>query len=122
MSTGALVLALFAACGTPAVARAAAAPAVPREVAPAAVEDRWLAEDKLRHFALSFAATGMAYGSGRLALEPDRARSAAAGLALLLGLGKELADAGRGDPFSLKDLAWDAAGVALGYFFAQRIH
>lgn len=114
MSPGALVLAVAAACATPAVTQEVAAPAP--------VHDRWLAEDKLRHFAMSFAATGMGYGAGRLALEPDRARGAAVGLALLLGVGKELADAGRGDPFSLKDLAWDAAGVALGFLFAQRIH
>lgn len=88
-------------------------------VAPAA--DRWIAEDKARHFALSFAATSMAYGGARLALDPQPGRRAAAGVALLLGVGKELVDLRNGGPFSLKDLAWDAAGVALGSLLAQQI-
>lgn len=97
-----------------------AAPAPAPGLAPPAA-DRWLAEDKGQHFAMSFAVTSMAYGGGRLALDPGPARLAAASLAVTLGVGKELVDARRGDPFSLKDLAWDAAGVALGYMFAQRI-
>lgn len=101
---------------------AASGPGAPgRAVPPPPPADRWLAEDKLQHFAMSFAATEMAYGGARLRLEPGPARSAAVELALLLGLGKELADVRSGSPFSLKDLAWDAAGVALGYTFAQRI-
>lgn len=84
-------------------------------------EDRWLAEDKGRHFAMSFAVTGMGYGAARLATSPTAARSAAAGVAVLLGIGKEIVDARQGRTFSLKDLAWDAAGVALGYIFVQRI-
>ena len=83
--------------------------------------DRWIAEDKARHFALSFAATSMAYGGARLGLDPGPGRRAAAGVALLLGLGKELVDLRNGGPFSLKDLAWDAAGVALGSLLAQQI-
>ncbi|MGK7313593.1 MAG: hypothetical protein ACN0LA_15370 [Candidatus Longimicrobiales bacterium M2_2A_002] len=83
--------------------------------------DRWIAEDKVRHFALSFAATSMAYGGARLGLDPGPGRRAAAGLALLLGVGKELVDLRNGGRFSLKDLAWDAAGVALGSLLAQQI-
>lgn len=94
----------------------------PEVVSPPAVHDPWIAEDKVQHLAMSFAATGMAYGGGRLALDPTPARSMAAGVGLALGIGKELVDARRGGPFSLKDLAWDAAGVALGYVFVQRIH
>ena len=83
--------------------------------------DRWVAEDKAQHFAMSFAATGMAYGAARSLFEPGTARPVALSLAGLLGVGKEVADALRGRPFSLKDLAWDAAGVALGYAFVQQI-
>lgn len=83
--------------------------------------DRWLAEDKARHFAMSFAVTGMGYGAARLMAEPAPARSAAAGLAVLLGIGKEVVDAHQREQFSLKDLVWDAVGVALGYTFVQRI-
>ncbi len=83
--------------------------------------DRWLAEDKGRHFAMSFAVTGMGYGAARMALDPAPARSAAAGFAMLLGIGKEIVDAHQSEMFSLKDLVWDAAGVALGYTFVQQI-
>lgn len=84
-------------------------------------QDRWIAEDKARHFALSFAATSMAYGGARLRLDPGPGRRTAAAVALLLGVGKELVDVRNGGPFSLKDLAWDAAGVALGSLLAQQI-
>lgn len=83
--------------------------------------DRWLAEDKVRHFAMSFAVTGMAFGGARVMLDAAAARNTAVAFAALLGVGKELMDARRGGPFSLKDLAWDAAGVALGYSFVQHI-
>ncbi len=63
----------------------------------------------------------MAYGGARLRLDPGPGRRAAVGVALLLGVGKELVDVRNGGPFSLKDLAWDAAGVALGSLLAQQI-
>ena len=107
-----LILALGG-CAVP-VARAA----IP---VPEPAADRWVAEDKAQHFAMSFAITSMTYGAARSALPPDPARGTAAGLAILLGVGKELTDAAAGDRFSLKDLAWDAAGVALGLVFTQRI-
>lgn len=89
--------------------------------AAAPAEDRWIAEDKLRHFALSFAATQMGYGGARFALEPDPAVAAAAAAAVGLGVAKEVRDLRLGGPFSLKDLAWDGAGVALGVFLVRRV-
>lgn len=85
------------------------------------VEDRWLAEDKLRHFTLSFAATQMAYGGASLVLDREPAIAAAATVAIGLGIAKEVRDVRADGPFSLKDLAWDAAGVALGVGLARRI-
>ena len=78
-----------------------------------AAPDPWLAEDKIQHFTLSAAATTIGYGGARLALEPEGALVAAGATALGLGLAKELKDVRGGGPFSLKDLVWDAAGVAL---------
>lgn len=106
-----------------------ASPAVPAEprttpapLDPAApTEDRWLAEDKLQHFALSFAATQMGYGGARFALDREPAVAVAATVAVGLGLAKEVRDVRAGGPFSLKDLAWDAAGVALGVLFVRRV-
>lgn len=111
-----VVLGVLIACAPAAGVRGAG----PAELDPGPA-DRWVAEDKAQHMALSFAATGMAYGAGRLAMSPPDARATAAGLALALGLGKEIADTRSGGGFSLKDLAWDIAGIALGYTFAQRM-
>lgn len=88
---------------------------------PSIPEDRWLAEDKLRHFALSFAATEMTYGGARLILDHDAALPAAAATALALGIAKELRDQRAGGPFSLRDLAWDLAGVAAGVALVHNI-
>jgi uncharacterized protein YfiM (DUF2279 family) len=76
--------------------------------------DAWFAEDKLRHFAMSFATTAFAYAGVRPALDPDAALIVAGTAALLAGIGKELHDARAGSTFSLKDMTWNAAGVALG--------
>lgn len=94
----------------------------PQDTVPAPhAPDRWLAEDKLKHFTLSFAAAQMSYGGARIVLDRDAALPTAAGTALLLGLAKEVRDVHAGGRFSLKDLAWDAAGVALAVAFARRI-
>lgn len=98
------------------------APAPVQDTTSRAAPDQWLAEDKLQHFALSFAATQMTYGAARAVSEPGTAAPAAAGAALALGFAKEIADVRRGEPFSLKDLAWDAAGVALGFLFVRQIN
>lgn len=98
-------------------AEASRPPLIQQPVAP----DRWLAEDKLRHFFLSFAATGIGYGAARTALERDTARPAAVGAALASGLWKEWRDRRAGGPFSAKDLVWDALGVALGALLVSEI-
>lgn len=111
MSPCVLVLGVLVGCAAPDPTPGATLPS----------PDRWLAEDKLQHFAMSFAATGMVYGATRAALERSAARAVAVGTAGALGIGKELVDFRRGGPFSLKDLVWDAVGVALGYAFVQQI-
>ena len=95
------------------------APAPPSD--PGVPVDAWLAEDKLRHFALSFAATEMAYGGARLGLDHEQAVPAAAAAAFVLGLAKEVRDTRGGGAFSLKDLTWDLAGVALGVALVRKI-
>jgi uncharacterized protein YfiM (DUF2279 family) len=109
-----LVLGVLVGCG-------GGAPPADGALLPAAGEDRWLAEDKLRHFGMYFAATGFAYGGARFLVEPDVARLAAAAAALAAGVGKEIHDVRAGYGFSLKDLAWDAAGVALGLALVRNI-
>ena len=81
--------------------------------------DRWLAMDKFWHFSASFATVGAAYhlSANRIKLPSPWPTSLALGGTLTLGVSKELSDlAGPSKHFSWKDLAADAAGIAVGYF------
>ena len=77
--------------------------------------DPWFAPDKALHCSISAGLAGLGYGSAALFTEDRRLRVVAgAGLALTLGIAKELADlAGLGRP-SWKDLTWDLIGTATG--------
>jgi uncharacterized protein YfiM (DUF2279 family) len=88
----------------------------PAVVAPSSDTNRdpWLGEDKLRHFSMSFATTAFAYAAARPALDPGHARFAAGSAAIAAGIGKEIHDARAGRWFSLRDMAWNLAGVATG--------
>lgn len=76
--------------------------------------DRWLASDKVRHFAIS----GYAYSVSHAILQYARVDSpaltagAAAG-AVIAGFGKEFLDRRRGGRISARDLVWDGAGAVL---------
>lgn len=77
--------------------------------------DRWFAEDKFQHFFLSMAITNLSYGTARLVGIDRGPATVAAGLtAGAAGIGKEIWDGRQGGHFSLKDLAWDGAGIATG--------
>jgi len=77
--------------------------------------DRWFAEDKARHFFLSFAVTNFSYGTARLfGLDHGTAALTAGLTAGAAGVGKELYDRSRGGRFSTRDLVWDGAGIATG--------
>jgi uncharacterized protein YfiM (DUF2279 family) len=78
----------------------------------ASQRDDWIAEDKARHFLLSFAVTGYAFAGARaIGVDRDAALPLSILAAGLAGLGKELYDRRRGWGFSVRDLAWDAAGI-----------
>jgi uncharacterized protein YfiM (DUF2279 family) len=83
--------------------------------------DAWLAQDKLRHFTMSFASTAFAYGVARTTLDPDPAVALAGGAALAAGIGKEIHDARRGRLASPRDMAWNVAGVIVGLVFVHQI-
>lgn len=105
-----------------AVVRGPSLAAGPSVALPSRQADRWIAEDKLRHFSMSFAITAMGYGFGRTVLPAVAARTAAGAAAIGAGIGKEVHDRRAGRWFSFKDLTWDAAGVALGLTLAHQIH
>ena len=78
--------------------------------------DRWIGEDKLKHFFTSFAATAISASAARLVgMDARTAAWAGAGAGGALGVWKEIRDAatpaGRA---SFRDLVWDGAGVAAG--------
>lgn len=83
--------------------------------------DAWIAEDKLQHFAMSFGVTAFSYAAARTALDPDAARLTAGIAGLVAGVGKEIYDVRQGEHFSVRDLVWDVAGIALGLAFVHQI-
>ena len=82
-----------------------------------ALPDEWLARDKAMHVGASFLLTlsGQYVLTDKAGLPDARALPVAAGSALALGLLKEVADSRRPNHphFCWRDLAADAAGVAL---------
>ena len=75
--------------------------------------DRWIGEDKVKHFLASFVVTSFSASGARAAgLDPGASVWVGAGVGVGVGAWKELRD--RGVPsatFSLRDAAWDLAGV-----------
>lgn len=83
----------------------------------AAVEDRWLAADKAKHFLASALLTGAAHWimHYRLDRRVSLSRSAGAAFAFSLGLAKEVRDLySRKHYFSWKDLLADCLGIIAG--------
>lgn len=74
----------------------------------------WFAQDKLKHFLMSFAATGFAYGGMRV-VGLSRKPALAGGALAALGAGtvKELSDRAAGRHFSGKDMVWNCLGIAV---------
>jgi putative lipoprotein len=78
-------------------------------------DDPWTSQDKLLHYGVSAGIASGGYVAGAIVFD-ERAYALATGatLAVIAGVGKELADlAGFGDP-SWKDLAWDGLGMLTG--------
>ena len=75
--------------------------------------DRWIAEDKAKHFFASFVVTSLSASAARAAgASPGASAWIGAGVGVSAGAWKELRD--RRSPeatVSLKDAAWDLAGV-----------
>lgn len=83
--------------------------------------DQWFAADKMRHFGVAFAISGLTY-AGLRAVDVDRgqALAGAGAAALIAGLGKELYDKHIGRGFSIRDLVWDVAGIAAAMALLDR--
>jgi putative lipoprotein len=82
-------------------------------IAPQQPRDRWISEDKAKHFFASFVVTSISAGAARAAgLDPAASAWVGAGVGAGAGVWKELRDRRTpGATVSLKDAAWDLAGV-----------
>ena len=77
--------------------------------------DAWFGEDKFKHSFLSMATVAFANAGARLfGLDDSAALSVSVGTGAVAALGKEFYDRRQGGPFSVRDLAWDALGIAAG--------
>jgi uncharacterized protein YfiM (DUF2279 family) len=82
--------------------------------------DPMIGEDKLQHLGMAFAVTEVGFGVARLGLSAQDALAAAVGAALTAAVGKEISDLREGRSFSVRDLTWDLAGIALGAVLASQ--
>ena len=91
--------------------------------APAQAGDDLFGRDKALHFAASAGIALGGYGGASLFSEAERPRLlVGGGLALLAGVGKEIADRYTGGDASLKDLGWDVVGTASGLAVGWLLH
>ncbi len=83
--------------------------------------DRWFAEDKVKHFLMSYAVTTVGYAFARSAgLRHGEALAAGTGAGMVAGVWKEARDRRSGGDVSARDLAWDVLGVVAGSQVAAR--
>lgn len=82
--------------------------------------DRWFAPDKMKHFFMAAFVQSASF-SGLRAAGMSKSSSLAAATALTAGvsIGKEIHDRRSGGEFSIRDLTWDAAGMAAGAALSQ---
>ena len=74
--------------------------------------DSWFSADKLKHFFVSAFVQSVSYSALRTArVSHDGALVGASTLTLMVGVGKEIHDDRSGEGFSVRDVAWDAAGA-----------
>jgi putative lipoprotein len=74
--------------------------------------DSWFGPDKLQHFFTSAFVQSLGYGVLRRAgAENSPAIAGASVVTAIVGVGKEVRDRRTKGDFSVRDLAWDAAGA-----------
>lgn len=86
---------------------------------PRVTPDRWLAPDKVKHLVVAAAAQSGTYATLRLGADHGAALAGATVATVALSVVKERLDR-RGTGFSVRDLAWDAAGIAIATFVLTR--
>jgi uncharacterized protein YfiM (DUF2279 family) len=82
--------------------------------------DRWFAEDKLRHFAYSYAITSTTAAAARTVTGRNESAAIGAVIGVMAGIAKELYDRKTDGTPSFRDLLWDVAGVTAAVMVAQQ--
>ena len=84
-------------------------------------DDRWFGADKLKHFFISAFIQSVSYSMLRAADVEHRGSVVGASVATAaVGLGKEIHDRRARAEFSVRDLAWDAAGAGAATLLLER--
>ena len=86
---------------------------------PRVAHDRWLGADKVKHLVVAAGAQSGTYAALRFGADHGTALAGATVATVALSLVKERLDR-RGTGFSVRDLAWDAAGIAIATFVLTR--
>ncbi len=74
--------------------------------------DSWFGSDKVKHFLMSAFIQSLTFGGLQYAgAHRNAAFAGSIGVTAAFGIGKEFHDKRIGEPFSLRDIAWDAAGA-----------
>ncbi|MGR3319678.1 MAG: hypothetical protein ACUZ8O_14520 [Candidatus Anammoxibacter sp.] len=85
-------------------------------------DDEWFAEDKAKHFAVSFLLAAGAYYSINVSTNKDSsAIIGATSFSIGLGLLKEFKDVKDGKFWSNKDLIWDVIGAGVAVSIASQV-
>ena len=75
--------------------------------------DSWFAYDKIKHYFVSAFIQSLTFGGLQyLGAHRNAAFAGSIGVTAAFGIGKEFHDKRIGEPFSLRDITWDAAGAA----------
>ena len=82
--------------------------------------ESWFGADKIKHFLMSAFIESVTF-SGLQAAGAHRNASfaGAIGATAIFGIGKEIHDKQRGEPFSFRDIAWDAAGGSAAFLMLR---
>jgi uncharacterized protein YfiM (DUF2279 family) len=83
--------------------------------------DRWLAPDKAKHFFTAAFVQTLSFGALRSAgVSRDGSFVAATVFSAGASVGKEIQDRRSGGAMSVKDVTWDAAGIAAATLLLRR--
>lgn len=87
-----------------------------------AADDGWFGRDKVKHFLVSAVVQSISFAALETAgADRGNALAGAAAVTLGVGMGKEWYDRRQGRSFSVRDLAWDAAGAGAASLLMVRI-